>query len=163
MQQNKSLMGELTARQRRTLALVSALVVAVAFQGMTIARNNYSLWRPEFTAIELAVALVASFVAGLVVGRFEQEGPAWAARYVDEDAGWPYLVLGLLPAASVRAAVMTALLTPVNAVAVPVLIYRETVAAPLLAIPVRFLADIPQAILLCLAVMLVLRHRWQRA
>lgn len=147
----------LTRKQRLVVTVASAVVVAVAFQAMTIARNNYNLWRLEFMALEMATTLVGSFLANLA-GGIEHSGAAWAARYLRPEQGFWYRVLANLPAATVRAAIMTALVSIPNAAYVPVAFYRETVELPPLAVVVRFLADIPQAILLCLAVLMLVRR-----
>ena len=156
-EETKGTMAPLTRRQRLVVTVASAVVVAVAFQAMTIARNNYNLWRLEFMAIEVATTLVGSILANLV-GGMEERSEAWAARYVRPEQGFWYRVLANLPLATVRAAIMTALVSIPNAAFIPQAIYRETVVMPPLAVIVRFLADIPQAILLCLAVLMLVRR-----
>ncbi|MBP3892469.1 MAG: hypothetical protein J6D34_00330 [Atopobiaceae bacterium] len=148
-------------KQRRAVTIYSALVVCVAFFAITIARNNYNLWSPEFFVIELVVALLSSLLASRVTG-MEERGFDWAAQYLTPNDGLAFKILRLLPVATCRAAIMTACLSVVNATVVPMLIYRETVAMPVLAVPIRFLADIPQGILLCLTVLLVVDRRVPR-
>lgn len=143
----------LVRRPGRSVTILSAVLVAVLFQAITMARNNYSLWRLEFTALEVGVALLASFAAELVRG-LDERGEAWAATYVSADTPL-YGLLRVLPAVAVRAALITACLAVVNATVVPMVIYRETVELPVLAVPVRFLADIPQGFVACLAVRLL--------
>ena len=153
--------GKLTKLQRLLVTVLSAVVVSIAFQAMHMARNNYSLWRLEFTALELAVALVASFVANLVGRNIDERGYEWAAGYFPARKGLAFELLSALPSATLRGAIMTACLSIPNATFVPMVIYRETVKAPVLSVPIRFLADIPQAILLC-ALVFVLVKRYVR-
>ena len=143
----------LTARPSLSVALLSALFVSVAFQAMTIARNNYNLWRLEFMAIEVCVAVASSWVGGVLAGS-DERGDAWTSRYA-RCGSRLHGLLRVLPSVAVRAAVMTACLAVVNATAVPMLIYHEVVVAPVLAVPIRFLADIPQGFALCLAARLL--------
>lgn len=148
--------GKLTRKQLLLVTVISAVVVALAFQGMHMARNNYSLWRYEFTGIELAVALVASFVANLF-GDMDERGYAWAAGYLPARRGLAFDILAALPFSTVRAVLMTACLSIPNALIVPTVIYREEVKAPVLSVIVRFLADIPQAIILCTLVFVLVK------
>lgn len=144
------------ARNRRVLfiTVASAILVSVVLQAVTIARNNYNLWRLSFMAIELSVALVSSFAANYVRG-IEERAKAWAQSYVPEETSWLYKLLSVLPVATARAAIMCACLSIPNATVIPMVIYRETVALPPVAVIVRFLADFPQCVIICAAVMLV--------
>ena len=156
-EETKGQIVPLTRKQRLVVTVASALAVAVAFQAMTIARNNYNLWRLEFMAVDVAATLVGSFLANLA-GDIEGRGEAWASQYLRPEQGFWYRVLANLPAATVRAAIMTALVSIPNAAFLPVAIYRETVELPPLAVLIRFLADIPQAVLICLAVLMLVRR-----
>ena len=89
----------LTKRQRLVVTIASALVVAVAFQLMTIVRNNYPTWDFTFMAIEWVVALVASFAANGVHG-MEERGRAWAANWIPSQTGLAYRVMADLPSAA---------------------------------------------------------------
>lgn len=149
-------------RQRRQVTIASALVVCVAFVAMAIARNNYDLWAPKFYVIELVVATLASILAGCLDG-MEERGYRWASTYLTQSDSLLFEVVRLLPVAACRAAIMTACLSIVNATVVPTLIFRETVEMPVLAVPIRFLADIPQCILLCLIVLLVVDRKSARS
>lgn len=146
------------------LAVATALLVSVVFQAKTMAYNNYSLWRLEFTALEFVVALASACVVrvgDIVVPRGEQ----WASSYVSRDSGWLWSVLANLLPAAVCAAVMTALLSMANVLVVAQVFYRETVEAIPLAILMRFLADLPTAFVVCLAVRLAYPHvkrRWEQ-
>lgn len=144
------------AHRRRTLfvTVASAIAVSIVLQAVTIARNNYNLWRLSFMAIELSVALISSFAANYVRG-IEGRSRAWAQSYVPDGTGWLYKLLSTLPVATVRAAIMCACLSIPNATVIPIVIYRETVALPPVAVIVRFLADFPQCVIICTAVMLV--------
>lgn len=137
------------------LTVASAIVVAVFFQSKTIAYNNYNLWRFTVMGIECGVALVGSFAANLVRG-MDERGEAWAASYVTSRKGWFYHLLSLLPAAAVRGALITALVSIPNATFIPLTIYREDIGNPVIAVITRFLADIPLAIVLCVVTKLVL-------
>ncbi len=141
------------AHPRSVVTVASAVLVSVVFQAIAIARNNYTFWSPEFTGIELSIALLASFVASRVRG-MDERGEAWASSYA-EQGSWLHGLLGLLPAVAARAAILTAALSVVNATVVPMLLYRETVVAPVLAVLMRFLADIPQGFAVCLVVRLL--------
>lgn len=141
----------LTRRQKLVLTIGSAILVAVAFQAMLMARNNYSLWRFEVTAYEMGLALVGSLLANLVPG-LDDRGRQWASTYEDLNKNWLNHLNAILPGVLVRAALMTLCLSAVNATVIPLNIYRETVELPVLAVFVRFLADIPAAVLLCLIV-----------
>lgn len=141
----------LARHQQIALTVGSAVAVALAFQGMLMARNNYSLWRFEVMAFELGLALAGSLLANLVPG-MDERGRQWAERYQSINARWLSYLLNILPGVLVRAALMTLCLSAVNATIVPISIYRETVDLPLLAVFIRFLADIPTATCLCLAV-----------
>lgn len=145
----------LDREQWTRVATLCALVISIAFQAMTIARNNYTLWNPEFIAIETVVAIASSLLANLAMGGLEERGAAWARTYVHEGNGLLYRILAALPLSAVRAAIMTACLSAVNATLVPIVLFRETVEMPPVAIVIRFLADIPQAIFLCLVVYLL--------
>ena len=143
-------------RERWTrIAMVTALVVSVAFYAMTIVRNNYTLWNPEFLAVELVVAFISSMLANFAMNGLEERGAAWARTYIRSGKGLLFRILSALPACAVRAAIMVACLSIVNATAVPMVLFRETVNMPLVAIIIRFLADIPQGLFLCLVVYLV--------
>ena len=152
--------GTRVARRGGTLALtiVSAVVVAVAFVAMTMVRHNYDHLPLEFVAIELAVALVASFVASMVSKGLDERGAAWAAKYVQPGPGPLYTLMSVLPSVATRAAIITACLSIPNATYVATELFRETVVMPPLAVLIRFLADIPQALLLCLAVRMALQR-----
>lgn len=138
----------LVARPSLSVALLSAVLVSLAFQAITMARNEYIIWRFEFTALELAVAVASSLAAGAFRG-LDERGEAWASGYA-QPGSWAHGVLRVLPSVAARAALMTACLALVNATVVPTFIYHEPVEGPVLAVPVRFLADIPQGFLLCL-------------
>ena len=144
------------AHRRRTffITVASAILVSLVLQAVTIARNNYNLWRLSFMAIELGVALVSSFAANYVRG-IEERAKAWAQSYVPGETSWLYKLLSVLPVATVRAAIMCACLSIPNATVIPMVIYRETVVLPPVAVIVRFLADYPQCVIICAAVMLV--------
>ncbi len=144
------------AHRRRTLfiTVASAILVSVVLQAVTIARNNYNLWRLSFMAIELCVALVSSFAANYVRG-IEERAKAWAKSYVPDETGWLYKLLSVLPVASVRAAIMCACLSIPNATLIPIVIYREAIMLPPVAVIVRFLADLPQCVIICTAVTLI--------
>lgn len=150
--------GRPTRLQRLLVTVISAVVVTIAFQVMHMARNNYSLWRFEFTALELAVALVASFLANIIGRDIEERGYAWAAGYFPAQKGLAFDLLSACPAATLRAAVMTACLSIPNATYVPMEIYRETVKAPVLTVIARFLSDIPQATVLCILVLVLVKR-----
>lgn len=141
----------LTRTQRIVLTVGSAVAVALAFQGMMMARNNYNLWRLEVMAYEMALALAGSCLANYVPG-MDELGQRWAAPYVRLNSAWFTHLVSILPSVLVRAALMTIFLSAVNATIIPVNIYRETVELPVLAVFIRFLADIPTATILCLAV-----------
>lgn len=151
----------MSARQKRTVTIASALVICVAFVAMTIARNNYNIWSPEFIALDAVLAFVGSFIASKTLD-LEEPGMRWAAKYLTPSNGLAFRVVRMLPMATGRAAIMTAILSVVNATVVPMVFYRETVEHPILSVPVRFLADIPQAVLLCLAVLLVVDWRTRK-
>ena len=144
------------AHRRRTLfiTVARAILVSVVLQAVTIARNNYNLWRFSFMAIELSVALVSSFAANYVRG-IEERAKAWAKSYVPDETGWLYKLLSVLPVASVRAAIMCACLSIPNATLIPIVIYREAIMLPPVAVIVRFLADLPQCVIICTAVTLI--------
>ena len=144
------------AHRRRTffITVASAILVSLVLQAVTIARNNYNLWRLSFMAIELGVALVSSFAANYVRG-IEERAKAWAQSYVPGETSWLYKLLSVLPVATVRAAIMCACLSIPNATLIPIVIYRETVMLPPVAVIVRFLADLPQCVIICTAVKLI--------
>ena len=148
----------MSARQKRTVTIASALVICIAFVAMTIARNNYNIWSPEFIALDAVLAFVGSFIASKTLD-LEEPGMRWASKYLTPSNGLAFRIMRMLPMATGRAAIMTAILSVVNATVVPMVFYRETVEHPILSVPVRFLADIPQAVLLCLAVLLVVDWR----
>lgn len=158
----KETVSQLTRKERITLALLSAVVVSLAFQWILMARGNYETWRIEVTAIELVVGLVSSLVASVFDG-LDERGAVWAAQYVPERKGTLYHLLSILPATAARAALMTACLSIPNATVVPTLIYHEEIGFAPVAVLVRFLADIPQAIVLCLAVRLFVEWHAKRA
>lgn len=143
--------AQLTRTQRIVLTVGSAVAVALAFQGMMMARNNYNLWRLEVMAYEMGLALAGSLLANLVPG-MDELGKRWAAPYESLNSGWFTHLVSILPGVLVRAALMTICLSAVNATVIPMNIYRETVELPVLAVFIRFLADIPTATILCLAV-----------
>ena len=145
-------------KRQLMLTAVSAIVVAVAFQAKTMAYNNYNLWRLEFMAIEWLVALAGSFGANLVRD-VDERGVAWADSYVPARTGWLYDLLRMLPAAAVRGALVCAFVSIPNATVIPIVIYRETIGNPVIAVLMRFLADVPLAIVLCLAVRAVMEWR----
>lgn len=146
---------ELSRGHRLTvITIASAVLVSVALQAITIARNNYSLWRISFMGIEIAVALASSYAANLISDA-EDRGRSWAKSYVPEGSGWLYTLLAAVPPAGVRSAVMCTCLSVVNATIVPIFIYRETVANPVAAVIVRILADLPACFFVCLVVLLV--------
>ena len=149
-------------KQRRTVTIASALVICLAFTAMTVVRNNYDLWCPELFVIDLVVAMISSILASQVTG-MEERAYDWASRYLTPNDGLAFRILRLLPVATCRAAIMTAFLSVVNATFIPMVIYRETIEMPVLAVPFRFLADIPQGILLCLAVLLAVEWKAKRA
>ena len=145
-------------RRKLPLTIASAVVVALLFQAKTIAYNNYSMWRLSFMAIEWCVALLGSSCANLVRD-MERRSEDWAASYVPTREGWLYRLLSVLPAATVRGAIIAAFLSIPNATVMPTMIYRETIGNPVVAVIVRFLADVPTAIVICVAVRLVVdRH-----
>lgn len=146
---------------KRSLTIGTAVIVAVVFQAMTMARNNYSLWRLSFMGLELAVAVASSYAANAVKG-LDARGAAWARSYLDDESSLLFKITAALPAAAARAGIMCACLSAVNATVVPVAIYRETIGNPVIAVIVRFLADIPQAVFLCLLVMLAIDHLVER-
>lgn len=148
------------AHPRSVVTVASAVLVSVVFQAIAIARNNYTFWSPEFTGIELSIALLASFVASRVRG-MDERGEAWASSYA-EQGSWLHRLLRLLPAVAARAAILTAALSVVNATVVPMLLYRETVVVPVLAVLLRFLADIPQGFVVCLVVRLLVERACSR-
>lgn len=141
-------------RPRLVVTIASAVLVALAFQGMTMARNNYNLWRLEFMLPEMALALVSSIAANAVKG-LDERGRAWARDFAGLDGGLPFRIVSLLPSAAVRGGIMCACLSAINATVIPTVIYRETIGNPVIAVIVRFLADIPQAVFICLMVRLV--------
>lgn len=157
----ESLAPEAARREKLVVTVVSAIVVALVFQGITMARNNYSAWRFEFTAIELVVALAASFAANLVPG-LDERGHAWAQANLLAPGSLANRLVQVLPAVLVRAALMCACLSIPNATYVPMVIYREEVASPVLAVIARFLSDIPQAVVACLAVLLLVQRHYRR-
>ena len=141
----------------RSLTVGCAVIVALVFQAMTMARNNYSTWRLSFIGLELAVALASSFAANAVKG-LDARGESWARIYLSNESSLLFKIMAALPAAAARGAILCACLSAVNATVVPVVIYREEIGNPVIAIIVRFLADIPQAILICLLVTLGIRY-----
>lgn len=147
--------------QRLVVAVVCAVVVALALQGITMARNNYSLWRLEFTAIDVVVALVASLAADLV-GGLDERGHRWAQDNLLKPGTFAYRVVQALPSALVRGALIAACAAIPNATYVTMVIYREKVESPVLAVIARFLSDIPQAVLLCLVVTLLVQWCFRR-
>ena len=145
-------------KQQLILTVVSAVVVAVAFQAKAMAYNYYNLWRLNFMAIEWLVALAGSFGANLVQG-MDERGLAWASGYVPAREGWLYQLLRMLPAVAVRGALICAFLSVPNATVIPTMIYRETIGNPVIAVIARFLADVPLAVVLCLVVRVVMERR----
>ena len=145
-------------KQRIVTVVVTAVVVAIAFQAILMARGNYDVWRFEVVAIELPVAIVAAFLT-LPADKLDAWGAEWAAQYAPSRTGALYRVLSVLPTVAVRAAIMTACLSIPNALIIPPVVYREEVAFAPVAVLVQFLADIPQGIALCLAVRLFV-ERW---
>ncbi|MBR3234842.1 MAG: hypothetical protein IKG11_04415 [Atopobiaceae bacterium] len=146
----------LSVQKRIVLTVGSAVLVAVAFVAMTMARKNYDVLYAEFVVLELGVSLAASIAANFVHG-LDERGAALAAQYAGNETGglWHH-VLSVLPSVAVRAAIITACLAAVNATVVTGGIYREEVTAPVLAVIIRFLADIPQALVICLVVRLAI-------
>lgn len=150
------------ARKRQlVITVATALFTAVVFQAKTMAYNNYSLWRIEFMAIEWLVALAASFGANLAGDR-DERGANWAASFVPTREGWLYQLLSKLPAAVLRGAIITAFLSIPNATVVPTMIYRETIGNPVIAVIVRFLADVPTGIVCSLLSRHVAERRMDR-
>ena len=139
------------------LTIGSAIAAGLACVAIATARQGWANWQLELVGIDLAAALVASFLANLVRG-MDERGAAWAATYVSPDAPSKqglYHVLSVLPGVAVRAAMMTACLAAVNATIVTTMVFRETVVLPPLAVLIRFLADIPQVFAVCLVVRLL--------
>ena len=153
--------GGLSRKDVLLLTVASALAVAVGFQAMMMAYNNYNLWRLEVMALEVPVALAASFGANLLRG-VEERSRAWALGYVPEGAGWLFELLRIVPPVLVRAAMMAAFLAVPNATAIPAIVYRESFGNPVIAVLMRFLADLPAAVVLCLVVRLLVERRARR-
>ena len=141
--------SQLSRKGRLKLIALSAVLVASAFQWILMARGNYEVWHFEIAAVELVVALVASFVASIFDG-LDERGAQWAAQFVPSREGALYHVLSILPSVAARAALMTACLAIPNATVIPPLVYREEVGFAPVAVLMRFLADIPQGFALCL-------------
>ena len=144
-------------KKKLWLTVASAVAVAVVFQAQTMAYNNYNVWRLQFTVLELACALAGSFGANLVQG-IEERGVTWAKGLVPSQEGWLFHLLSVLPAVCVRAAIICAFVSIPNATAVPMLIYREEVVLPPLAVLIRFLGDLPAAVVVCLAARLLVER-----
>lgn len=144
----------LLARPKLTMPLVCAILASVVFQAVTIARNNYKTWSFESMAIMIGIAFVSLLACNLIPG-IDERSEAWGRGYVPSGEGALYKLLSVIPATLVRAAIMCACLSVANATYMPVHIYHETIVSPIIAIPMRFLADIPQAFLLCLIVRLL--------
>ena len=148
-------------RQRIAVVALTAFMVAVAFQWILMARGNYEVWRFEVIAIELPIAFVVAFLT-LPVDRLDAWGAEWAAQYLPKREGMLYYVLSILPTVAARAAIMTICLSIPNVLLIPPFVYREEVAFAPVAVLVRFLADIPQGIALCLAARLLVEYRFAR-
>ena len=140
----------------RIATAAMAIAMALFLQWKMMAYYNYSLWRVEVIAIFMIVALMSSFAASLI-GGLADRGRAWASSYVSDSSSWLYDLLSVLPAVAVRAAVMCACLSVANVVVVTSNTYREDVGFYPAAVLVRFLADYPQSVLVCLAVLYVIR------
>ena len=140
-------------KKKIALTIGSAVAVGLACVSIATARQGWVYWRLELVAIDLAAALVGSLLANLVKGT-EERGAAWAASLVQGEGGL-YHLLSVLPGVAVRAAIMTACLAACNATVVMTEVFRETVVLPPLAVLIRFLADIPQAFVICLVVRLL--------
>lgn len=153
-----------TRKDLLVLTVVSAVAAALVCVSIATARQGWRNWRLELVLMDLGAALVGSFVANLFKG-LDERGTAWASTYVSPNAPRGRVlhhVLSVLPGVAVRAAVMTACLAAVNATAVQALVFREEISMPVLAIPIRFLADIPQVFAVCLLVRLLAERYAQR-
>ena len=145
-------------KKKLALTIGSAVAVGLAFVSIATARQGWAHWRFDLVAIDLAAALVGSLLANLARGT-EERGATWATSLMGQSEGGLYHLLSVLPGVAVRAAIMTACLSALNATVVTTEVFRETVVLPPLAVLIRFLADIPQAFVVCLVVrLLVDRH-----
>ena len=150
------------SRERLRRHLISALAVAVALQGRTMAYYNYSLWRLEFMAVEVATAVLGAVVALFALRDLDERGARWAAGYVEPGSGALWRVLSKLPSSTGLAAIMLVGLSVVNVLVVGMGIYRETFGNVPAAIVARYLADLPAGVLVCLLVWLVLERVAER-
>ena len=156
--------GQDAGMERKKLIAItvgSAIAAGIVCVAIATARQGWLNWRLELVGIDLAVAVVASFLANLVKG-MDERGAAWASAYVspdDQSKRALYHVLSILPSVAVRAAIIAACLAAFNATIVMTMVFREAVVLPPLAVIIRFLADIPQVFAICLVVrLLVDRH-----
>ena len=83
----------------RSLTVGCAVIVALVFQAMTMARNNYSTWRLSFMGLELAVALASSFAANAAKG-LDARGESWARIYLSNESSLLFKIMAALPAAA---------------------------------------------------------------
>ncbi|MDI9589547.1 MAG: hypothetical protein QM302_00620 [Acidobacteriota bacterium] len=139
--------------RRMLLALITALVVSVAFVGMTMARNNYASWNWEFFACETGVAVIAA-TCGYLCGSMDERGVRWADGYLASDNGALRILLSNLVPAGFCAVLMTLALAVLNVAYVSTALFHEEPLGIPMGILMRFLADIPTCLVLCLAVRL---------
>ena len=153
--------GALQNKRRVTIALVSAVLIAALFMYQTVVRGRYDKCPPTFVALELGVAVVSALMSCMVT-RMDEYGRRWADRAAyAEDGSWraiAYRVLAVMPSVVVRAVIICACLAAVNATVVASVIFGDKILFAPVAVLVRFLGDIPQALLICFIVEMVLRR-----